>query len=119
MADSDAGGLIELRRAFMRGLVIPAHPLALTPERRRDERRQVALTRYNCDAGAGGIAVAVHTTQFEIRKPEVGLLQPVLQLAFQSMHTWDRARQPPPVAVAGVVGPTDQALREAELAATI
>ena len=119
MAVSDAGGLIELRRAFLRGLVIPAHPLALTADRRLDERRQVALTRYYCDAGAGGIAVAVHTTQFEIRKPEVGLLQPVLELAFRTMHGWCRARQPPPVAVAGVVGPTDQAVREAELAATI
>ena len=118
MAVSDAGGLIELRRAFLRGLVIPAHPLALTADRRLDERRQVALTRYYCDAGAGGIAVAVHTTQFEIRKPEVGLLQPVLELAFRTMHGWCRARQPPPVAVAGVVGPTDQAVREAELAAT-
>jgi dihydrodipicolinate synthase/N-acetylneuraminate lyase len=119
MAVSDAGGLIELRRAFLRGLVIPAHPLALTADRRLDERRQVALTRYYCDAGAGGIAVAVHTTQFEIRKPEVGLLQPVLELAFRTMHGWCRARQPPPVAIAGVVGPTDQALRETELAATI
>jgi dihydrodipicolinate synthase/N-acetylneuraminate lyase len=119
MAVSDAGGLIELRRAFLRGLVIPAHPLALTAERRLDERRQTALTRYYCEAGAGGIAVAVHTTQFEIRKPEVGLLQPVLELAFRTMHGWCRARQPPPLAIAGVVGPTEQALREAELAATI
>jgi dihydrodipicolinate synthase/N-acetylneuraminate lyase len=119
MADSDAGGLIDLRRAFLRGLVIPAHPLALTADRRLDERRQVALTRYYCDAGAGGIAVAVHTTQFEIRKPEIGLLQPVLELALHSMHGWCRARQPPPIAIAGVVGPTAQALREAELAASI
>jgi len=119
MAVSDAGGLIELRRAFLRGLVIPAHPLALTADRRLDERRQVALTRYYCDAGAGGVAVAVHTTQFEIRKPEIGLLRPVLELAFQAMRGWCRGRQPPPIAIAGVVGPTDQAVREAELAATI
>ena len=119
MAVSDAGGLIELRRAFLRGLVIPAHPLALTAERRLDERRQRALTRYYCDAGAGGIAVAVHTTQFEIRRPEIGLLQPVLELAQQTMHDWVRAHQPPPVAIAGVVGPTDQAVREAELAARL
>ena len=118
MADSDAGGLIDLRRAFLRGLVIPAHPLALTADRRLDERRQIALTRYYCDAGAGGIAVAVHTTQFEIRKPEIGLLQPVLELALHSMRGWCRARQPPPIAIAGVVGPTAQALREAELAAS-
>jgi hypothetical protein len=119
MAVSDAGGLIELRRTFLRGMVIPAHPLALTAERRLDERRQVALTRYYCEAGAGGIAVAVHTTQFEIRKPEIGLLQPVLELALQTLRGWCRARQPPPVAIAGVVGPTAQALREAELAASL
>src|SRR5688572_7747757 len=119
MAVSDAGGLIELRRAFLRGLVIPAHPLALTAERRLAERRQVALTRYYCEAGAGGVAVAVHTTQFEIRKPEIGLLQPVLELAFHTLHEWCRGRQPRPVSIAGVVGPTDQAHREAELAATI
>ena len=119
MAASDAGGLIELRRAFLRGMVIPAHPLALTAERRLDERRQVALTRYYCDAGAGGIAVAVHTTQFEIRQPEVGLLQPVLELAFRTMQDWCRSRQPPPVSVAGVVGRTGQALAEAQLAASI
>src|SRR5687767_5571618 len=119
MADSDAGGLIDLRRAFLRGLVIPAHPLALTADRKLDERRQVALTRYYCDAGAGGLAVAVHTTQFEIRKPEVGLFQPVLELAFRTMHNWYRGRQAQPIAIAGVVGPTPQALREAELAASI
>ena len=119
MADSDAGGLIGLRRAFLRGLVIPAHPLALTSDRKLDERRQIALTRYYCDAGAGGIAVAVHTTQFEIRKPEVGLLQPVLELAHRTMQGWCRAGQPPPISIAGVVGPTPQAMREAELAATL
>ena len=119
MADSDAGGLIDLRQAFLRGLVIPAHPLALTADRTLDERRQVALTRYYCDAGAGGLAVAVHTTQFEIRKPEIGLLQPVLELAFRAMHNWCRGRQPPPIAIAGVVGQTPQALGEAELAAAI
>src|SRR5262245_65423328 len=83
MADSDAGGLIELRRALMRGLVIPAHPLALSANRRLDERRQTALTRYYCDAGAGGIAVGVHTTQFAIHDSKTGLLEPVLRLAVE------------------------------------
>src|SRR5436190_6504171 len=69
MAASDTGRTSELRRALLRGLVIPAHPLALTEARRLDERRQMALTRYYCDAGAGGIAVGVHTTQFAIRDP--------------------------------------------------
>src|SRR4029079_13494475 len=103
MADSDAGGLIELRRAFMRGLVIPAHPLALTERRRLDEQRQAALTRYYCDAGAGGIAVAVHTTQFEIRRPEVGLLQPVLQLARGTVRDWCPSPQSRPLMIAGIV----------------
>ena len=108
-----------LRGAFLRGLVIPAHPLALTADRRLDERRQVALTRYYCDAGAGGLAVAVHTTQFEIRKPEVGLLQPVLELAMRTVRDWSAKRDARPVTVAGIVGPTTQALREAELAARL
>ena len=67
MAGTDARDLSALRRELLRGLVIPAHPLALTEKRTLDERRQVALTRYYCDAGAGGLAVGVHTTQFAIR----------------------------------------------------
>ena len=70
---------MELRERLKQGLVIPAHPLALTAGRQLDERRQRALTRYYRDAGAGGIAVAVHTTQFAIR--DCGLLRPVLELA--------------------------------------
>src|SRR6187397_2428318 len=109
MADSrSAQGIDALRRALLRGLVIPAHPLALNEQRTLDERRQVALTRYYCDAGAGGLAVAVHTTQFEIRKPEVGLLQPVLQLAFQTMRDWCPSPQSRPIMIAGIVGQTAQ-----------
>jgi dihydrodipicolinate synthase/N-acetylneuraminate lyase len=120
MAVSDAADrLVELRRALLRGLVIPAHPLALTERRALDERRQVALTRYYCDAGAGGLAVAVHTTQFEIRKPEVGLLQPVLELAVQRAQEWCAPRRPRPIMVAGVVGRQPQAMQEAELAARL
>ena len=92
------------------GTVIPAHPLALTAERKLDERRQRALTRYYVDAGAGGLAVGVHTTQFEIR--EVGLLEPVLRLAAEEAQAAERSL----ALVAGVVGPTEQALREAEQA---
>ena len=69
------------------GVVIPAHPLALNRSRKLDERRQRALTRYYCAAGAGGIAVGVHTTQFEIRKPEVGLYEPVLTLAAETLDS--------------------------------
>ena len=79
MAATDAASLARLRARLLSGLVIPAHPLALNEARGLDERRQRALTRYYRDAGAGGIAVAVHTTQFAIR--DVGLLEPVLSLA--------------------------------------
>jgi len=99
----------ELLRA---GVVIPAHPLALTAERRLDERRQRALTRYYCDAGAGGLAVGVHTTQFEIR--QAGLLKPVLELAIDTIRAHERGRAM--VRIAGVVGPTPQAIAEARLA---
>ncbi|MCS7477701.1 dihydrodipicolinate synthase family protein [Umezawaea endophytica] len=91
-----------------RGTVIPAHPLALTADRTLDERRQRALTRYYLDAGAGGLAVGVHTTQFEIR--EHGLYRPVLELAAEEFD--DR----PFLRVAGVAGPAHQAVREAEVA---
>jgi dihydrodipicolinate synthase/N-acetylneuraminate lyase len=106
----------DLRRALLRGLVIPAHPLALTEARTLDERRQVGLTRYYCDAGAGGIAVGVHTTQFAIRDPHIGLFEPVLQLARQASREWCEGRLPLPVMIAGVIGPTGQAVREAETA---
>jgi dihydrodipicolinate synthase/N-acetylneuraminate lyase len=118
MAASD-GDVSRLRSALFEGLVIPAHPLALTAARRLDERRQVALTRYYCDAGAGGIAVAVHTTQFAIRDPAVGLLEPVLALARRTVQEWCADRPQRPLLVAGVCGPTAQALREAELAASL
>jgi dihydrodipicolinate synthase/N-acetylneuraminate lyase len=96
--------------ALLRGLVIPAHPLALTASRKLDERRQAALTRYYCDAGAGGVAVGVHTTQFAIR--DVGLLEPVLALAIDVV----RRHQGRLVTVSGACGPTAQAVAEAELA---
>lgn len=102
-------------RLLHEGTVIPAHPLALDADRRLDQRRQRALTRYYVAAGAGGVAVGVHTTQFEIRK--VGLLEPVLRLASE---TADEALDGRPfLKVAGVLGATDQALSEAELAASL
>src|SRR5438132_2856209 len=94
-----------------RGVVIPAHPLALNSSRKLDERRQRALTRYYLVAGAGGVAVGVHTTQFEIRDPHVGLYQPVLALAMEELRKTDVIR------VAGIVGSTAQAVKEAECAA--
>jgi hypothetical protein len=117
MGASDAGRQAALRSELVRGLVIPAHPLALTESRRLDERRQVALTRYYCDAGAGGIAVGVHTTQFAIRDNAIGLFRPVLDLAMRAVRGWRAER--PPVMIAGVVGRTEQAVSEAELAASL
>jgi dihydrodipicolinate synthase/N-acetylneuraminate lyase len=101
-----------VRARLRRRLVIPAHPLALTSERRFDERHQRALTRYYLAAGAGGLAVGVHTTQFAIRAPEFGLYRPVLELAAAT----SREAGADPVLVAGVVGETNQALSEAETA---
>ena len=101
-----------VRERLQRGLVIPAHPLALTAQRKLDERRQCALSRYYSEAGSGGLAVGVHTTQFVIRKPEVGLYRPVLQLAMQTAREYPQS----PLMIAGVLGDTPQALAEAELA---
>jgi hypothetical protein len=119
MAGIDAGDESTLRREFLRGLVIPAHPLALTESRTLDERRQAALTRYYCDAGAGGIAVGVHTTQFAIRDPAVGLFEPVLRLAQRTVEDWCARRSHRPIMVAGVVGKTAQAVGEAEIAVSL
>jgi dihydrodipicolinate synthase/N-acetylneuraminate lyase len=105
-----------ISEALLRGLVIPAHPLALDATRRLDERRQAALTRYYCAAGAGGVAVGVHTTQFAIRDAGVGLLEPVLTLAMEVLRQDEEEHGQRRVAVAGVMGPTGQAVGEAELA---
>ena len=99
--------------------MIPAHPLALTADRRLDDRRQAALTRYYCDAGAGGLAVAVHTTQFAIRNPDVNLLAPVLTLAARTVSSWCKDRSSQPLLIAGAVGDTPQAIAETELAASL
>jgi dihydrodipicolinate synthase/N-acetylneuraminate lyase len=104
---------MNVRERLRQGLVIPAHPLALTSELKLDERRQRALTRYYLAAGAGGLAVGVHTTQFAIRDPRIGLLRPVLELAAAE------ARALPVIKIAGVCGGTSQALQEAELAASL
>lgn len=104
----------DIEALVQRGTVIPAHPLALDSSRRLDERRQRALSRYYMDSGAGGIAVGVHTTQFEIRDPEIGLYEPVLRLAAEEVDAAGLERTF--IKIAGICGPTDQALREAELA---
>ena len=93
------------------GTVIPAHPLALGPDRQFDKASQRAIGRYYVDAGSGGLAVGVHSTQFAIR--EVGLYRPVLELAIETARDWtDR----PLVMIAGAVGKTAQAVEEARTA---
>jgi hypothetical protein len=106
-----ADSLAVLRR----GSVIPAHLLALNAERQLDERRQRAMTRYYLDAGAGGVAVGVHSTQFAIR--EVGLYEPVLALAMQTAREWEPlGGRRPLFMVGGLAGRTEQAVREAGIA---
>lgn len=104
----------EILANFRSGCVIPANPLALDNNRQLDERRQRALTRYYLDAGSGGLAVAVHTTQFAIR--DVGLFEPVLRLAASEAQTWGNHS---PFMVAGVMGKTKQALTEAKIARSL
>ena len=101
----------EVLAVLRRGAVIPAHPLALDANRKLDVRRQRALSRYYIDAGAGGLAVGVHTTQFAIR--DVGLYQPVLELALRTAADWART---PQVMIAGLAGRTTQAVKEAHVA---
>lgn len=112
---SKLSGLSDtLKEHLMQGTVIPAHPLALNEDRSLDEYHQRLLTQYYIAAGAGGIAVAVHSTQFEIRDPEVNLFEKVLQLASEEVDKADLTR--PFLKVCGICGPTEQALSEASIA---
>lgn len=104
----------EINHLLQQGTVIPAHPLALKANLKMDEERQGMLTRYYMASGAGGIAVGVHTTQFEIRNEGIDLLEPVLKIAAEEIYHADLKR--PFIKVAGIVGSTDAALKEAELA---
>lgn len=97
-----------------KGTVIPAHPLALDASRQLDEERQRLLTRYYMASGAGGVAVGVHTTQFEIRRPEFNLYEPVLRLAAEEVNKSAKAASL--IKVAGITGATANAIREAEMA---
>ncbi|HEU5366766.1 MAG TPA: dihydrodipicolinate synthase family protein [Hanamia sp.] len=104
----------KLKNLLKDGIVIPAHPLALNAQRKIDEEKQRRLTRYYMASGAGGVAAGVHTTQFEIRDPKINLYETVLQLASEEIT---KANLPRPfVKVAGICGPTSQAVKEAELA---
>ena len=104
-----------IQQALQRGLVIPACPLALNAARKLDERRQRMLVRYYAAAGAGGVAVGVHTTQFAIRHPSHSLFGPVLQLAAEELARADAGRREPLVRIGGVCGDTAQAMQEAGL----
>src|SRR5688572_8759015 len=103
-----------IKELLQQGTVIPAHPLALNEDLSINEGRQRLLTRYYMASGAGGVAVGVHTTQFEIRKPEINLLEPVLKIAAEEIEQAQLKR--PFIKVAGICGPTGQAINEAELA---
>jgi len=103
-----------IKRLLHEGTVIPAHPLALNQDLTINEDRQRNLTRYYLESGVGGVAVGVHTTQFEIRKPEFNYLETVLRLANEEINSESGKR--PLIKVAGICGPTKQALKETELA---
>lgn len=110
-----SGGTDSFRALLQQGLVIPAHPLALTQDLKLDERRQRALTRYYCDAGSGGVAVGVHTTQFSIRESNFALFEPVLQLAMEEVRSFEDKSGKVLAKIGGVCGDTRQACREAEV----
>jgi hypothetical protein len=111
--------LLSKEHALRGGLVIPACPLALDRRRRLDEQRQRGLIRYYAAAGAGGLAVGVHTTQFRIRDPKVALLEPVLTLASEELDRAEKEHDNPLYRIAGICGGTSQAVAEAELAASL
>lgn len=110
---------LDLRRHLRAGQVIPALPLALDRKRQWDEARQRAVVRYYVDAGSGGLAVGVHSTQFAIREPKIGLYAPVLQLAAETATAWLGARPRDFVLIAGLCGRTPQACREAGTASRL
>jgi hypothetical protein len=100
------------------GCVIPAHPLALDPGGKLDETHQKALTRYYIASGAGGLAVGVHTTQFAIHEPKIGLYRAVLELACETARKYAESTDVrEPIMIAGILGDTGNAVKEARLAA--
>ncbi|MVO99568.1 dihydrodipicolinate synthase family protein [Paenibacillus lutrae] len=107
----------EMLKALHEGVAIPAHPLALDENRKFDEKHQRALSRYYIASGAGGVAVGVHSTQFEIRDEGIDLLEPVLRIAAEEVEKANLQR--PFFKIAGICGPTKQAKAEAELAVSL
>lgn len=109
----------EAEALLYAGTVIPATPLCLDADRKFNEKAQRRLIRYYLNAGVGGLAVAVHTTQFEIRDPEVNLLKPVLRIAKEEASAFEAKTGKTVLLVAGVCGPIEQAVKEAELASSM
>ncbi len=107
----------DLQQLLNNGLVIPAHPTALTKNLKLDERRQRALSRYYLDSGSGGLAIGVHTSQFEIR--EVGLYQPVLEIGKEELDSFCNKSKKSIIRIAGVLGKTQQAVKEAKMASDL
>jgi len=105
----------QARENLFDGVAIPAHPTALKKYLKIDEKRQRALSRYYLDAGAGGLAIGVHTSQFEIR--DIGLYEPILQLGREEIDDFSQKNNREIIKIAGVVGKTKQAVNEARLAA--
>ena len=105
----------KLRSILHRGVVIPAHPLALNVDRKFDERRQRALSRYYIAAGSGGLALGVHMTQFAIRDLKHDLLKPVLELAKEEMDRADHQSHEPMLRIGGLCGSTAKAVAEGQL----
>ncbi len=107
---------ISPKSLLLKGIVIPAHPLALTNKRVLDEKHQRALTRYYLASGARGIAIGVHTTQFAIREKKYGLYKPLLELTMEEIKNFEKKQTKNIVKIAGVVGDTEQATKEARIA---
>jgi hypothetical protein len=117
MVDFNEGAMSQkIQEILHRGVAIPASVLALNSQRKFDERRQRALFRYYSAAGAGGIAIAVHATQFAIRDPKIGLFEPLLRLGQEEINRLDAGRSEPIVRISGICGLTPQAVKEATLA---
>ena len=108
--------LESIRSHLFAGQAIPAMPLALNEDASWSQQHQRALVRYYLDAGVGGIAVGVHSTQFEIRDPEHALFEPVLKLCSEEIDSWLGENASPLLKIAGICGKTQQALQESELA---
>ena len=106
----------EARNILKKGTVIPAMPLVLRQDRSFDEAGQRRLVRYYLEAGVGGLAVAVHTTQFEIRQPEIGLFAPLIRLVREEIRQFEQKKNKTVVCICGVCGPKEAACHEAELA---